>query len=370
MCAGVVHAAGVAAMALLARPLAEAPGASAEGPGVREAAAIEAYNVPLFEVPPMLDVRSRDEFLKSHVVCAVSTPAEDGLDEAKLLSRILEHDDSWGWCLQHPFFVVYDETTRSRAEWLGSVLRKVVLQYQAEDCPMQGEDSTASRSFRLLRRLACQCKQILLLSYRDFEDSFAFCCTGGDNFSVSTRIFEEFGPLPRCALLQPRVFLAGRNVQMKPQLLAALGVTHVAVNGDAWDVMDGTSGGRSQFERSEDLQGVRYLKCDIPDRDDDPDIPQVLLGVAQFLISCADEGGSALVRIHGQSRTASAICAFVMIARGLSVEVAWRVVEEAGITIDKNLVWWGALQAVAESSAQGGAGAAAPRIAALIDAPA
>jgi len=333
--------------ALVQPPPSYTSGGVAEGPQIREASAIEAYNVPLFEVPPMLDVRARSTFLQSHVVCAVSIPAEDGPNEAQLLQRILDHDEEWGWCLQHPFFVVYDTSTRSRAEWLAETLRKVVFQYS--QLP-EGSSKEESRSIQLLRRLARQCKQVLFLDQAAFESNFAFCCTGGDDFSASTSFFDQVGPLPRCALPQPRIFLAGRQVFFKPALLSTLGVTHVVVNGDSWDVMDGTSGGGSQFDRPGDVEGIRYLKCDIPDRDDDPDLPQVLIGVAQFLAACAQEGGVALVRLHGQSRSASAICAFVMLARQLSVQAAWRLVEEAGMRLDARLVWWEALGKIADST--------------------
>merc|ERR1719512_545792 len=97
------------------------------------------------------------------------------------------------------------------------------------------EDGKEDRSTQLLRRLARQCQQVLLLSQEEFQQHFAFCCTGGDDFSASTTFFDEMGPLPRCALLQPRIFLAGRQVWFKPGLLSTLGVTHVAVNGDSWD---------------------------------------------------------------------------------------------------------------------------------------
>lgn len=321
---------------------------SPEGPHIREASAIEAYNVPLFEVPPMLDVRSRDDFLKSHVLCAVSIPLEDGPDEIRLLQRILDHDDEWSWCLQHPFFIVYDEATRGRAEWLAGVLRKVALQHAGSE-----EVDAEDRGGQLLRRLARQCQQLLFLAHQEFEEHFAFCCVGGENFA-SIGLFQDLGPLPRCALLKPRVFLGGRQVWLTPKLMSFIGVTHVAVNGDAWDAMNGTSGGGSQFERPVDVQGVRYLKCDVPDCEEDPDIPQVLAGVAQFLSTCAEEGGVSLVRIHGQSRSASAICAFLMLARRISVQVAWEAVQRAGVRLDERLVWWSALR-----SLEPGAGPAA-----------
>lgn len=323
----------------------------ARGPVVREASALEAYNVPLFEIPPMLDVRSAAEFAGSHVFCTVSAPQEDGPEEARLLERILEHDENWGWCLEHPFFVVYDDATRERAEWLVGVLRGAVLQYAAprrsEDRENTAEAYTADRGTKLLRRLADQCRQILYLRHDAFQQHFPFCCAAGAGFA-SEGLFEKLGPLPRCAFLQPRVFAAGRQVKLTTELLQMLGVTHVVVNSDSWDAMDGTSGGGGTvLERPKDTPGVRYLKCEVPEEGDDPDIPEVLQGAAKFLASCAAEGGVGLVKMHGQSRSLSVLCAFLIVARGFSVDAAWRSLEEARIQFDSKLVWWEALRALA-----------------------
>jgi len=325
---------------------------------VREASPLEAYNTPLFEIPPMLDVRSSDAFSRSHIACAVSVPSSDGNDEQKLLQRIMEHDEEWGWCLQHPFFIISDDSTRARADWLAGVLERVVsvLGTGDDDEPEATGRGPAGRGQQLLGRLARMCKQVLLLRHEDFESNFPFCCASGEGFEAS-RLFEDLGPLPRCASLQPRVYLAGRQVSLTSRLLGTLGVSHAVVNADAMDVMDGTSGGGSTafanlVERPDDVQGVRYLKCDVHDRPDGPEIPQVLLGAAQFLAACAAEQGVSLVRLHGQSRSASAVCAWLVASQGLSVEASWRRLEvDAAIKLDRHLVWWDSLHSLAASVA-------------------
>lgn len=314
-------------------------------PHVREATALETFNAPLFEVPPMIDVRAAAEFLKSHVICAVSAPAEDGLEKQRLMQRILEHDEEFGWCLEIPFFfVVYDEATKDRADWLASVLQGTVATH-AEHEHSEG----ANHAEKLLRRVASGCREILLLQHREFAEAFDFCCTGGSEFAAP-HFFDQVGSLPRCAVAKPRIYLAGRPVKLTPELLAALGVTHVVVNGDSWDVMDGTSGGGASGpglglqDRPQDVQGICYLKCEVPDNSNDPDIPKVLEGVARFLATCAAQGGVSLVRIHGQSRSASALCAFLMLTQGLSPEAALQVLRSGAINIDMQLVWWDALR--------------------------
>lgn len=315
---------------------------SSSGPSVREATALEAFNAPLFEVPPMIDVRCAAEFLKSHVICAVSAPAEDGHDEQRLMQRILDHDDEWGWCLQHPFFLIYDEASRERANWLASVLRAAVSA-QSEDT---GAES-ASRGEQLLRRVAFQCRQILMLKHVDFAESFSYCCAEGSEF-VAQALFDRVGALPRCAIAEPRIYLAGRQVKLSLELLNTLGVTHVVVNADAWDVMDSTSGGGTSGpnfqDRPQDVPGVCYLKCEVSDRNNDPDLPKVLEGVARFLAGCTAAGGVSLVQIHGQSRSASALCAFLMLTQSLSPEDALQTLKDVGIQIDAHLVWWDALR--------------------------
>lgn len=311
-------------------------------PNVRKASPLEVYNIPLFEVPPMLDVRAEADFCRSHVVCAVSVPAEDGLDAQCLFQRILAHDDVWGWCLQHPFVIVHDEATSERAEWLVNVLTQVVEERSGSCNGFAGAD----RAEQLLRRLSKQCKHILLMSHQEFAHTFGFCCMAGEAFETVTSFNDEFGPLPRCALVRPRTFLAGRQVKLSTQLLRTLGITHMIVNGDSWDVMDGTSGGNSHWprDRSTDIPGICYLKCDIPDHADDPDLLQVLEGCCLFLEQCASKGGTAMVCVHGTSRSAGIVCAFIMKSLRVSVDVAWCIFEEAHIQTDVQLVWWDALQ--------------------------
>lgn len=309
------------------------------GPEIRAASAVEVFNLPLFEAPPILDVRGQADFFASHVVCAVSAPLEDGNDVQRLLQRILDHDDEYGWCLQHPFTVVYDDNTFSRVQWIVDVLTQAVL-LRTEVLDLNGGD----RGERLLRCLACQCRQILHLRHCDFCTSFGFCCSTGATWAF-TDFFNNLGPLPRCASLYPRIFLAGRQVQITPDVVRLLGVTHIVVNADSLDVMDSTSGGGScqGEQRVNDIVGVEYLKCQIPDREDDPEVPQVLQGVAQFLMD-RSANGAAMIRLHGQSRGASAVCAFLMVARGLSVEAAWRAFCDTKVKLDPNKVWWEALR--------------------------
>jgi len=317
---------------------------SRAGPLVRDATSLEAFNTPLFEIPPMLDVRSHFDFIQSHVVCAVSAPAEDGFDEPTLLQRILDHDDIFGWCLQHPFYIVHDDRTLDRAEWLANVLCRAVVMH----ADMNLADD-ASRAERLLRRVGCQCRKVLFLRHGDFAQTFGFCCARGHEWDAAP-FFDRLGALPRCALLHPRVYLAGRQVKLTHALLSSLRVTHVVVNADAFDVMDHTSGGGGSdvhgmpVDRSDDVPGLCYLKCEIPDHEADPDILPVLAGAARFLATCATQGGIGLVQMHGQSRSASLVCAFLMLTQGLTPEGAWRVVEEARIELDPNLLWWNALQ--------------------------
>jgi hypothetical protein len=315
-------------------------------PSVHEATPLEVFNIPLFEIPPMLDVRSEQDFCNSHILCAVSVPCEDGLDKENLFRRILEHDDSWGWCLQFPFVIVYDEATSERAQWLLNVLTEAVVdRTDVED--FQGAD----RSEQLLRRLGFQCRSILLLSHDRFSESFDFCCTSGKEWKAAS-FFEGFGPLPRCALSQPRVFLAGRQVRLTQDLLKLLGVSHIVVNADYWDIVDGTSGGGDHMkpfqDRHNDVAGMRYLKCEIPDREDHEDMMQVLQGTADFLQCCAAQGGVALICVQGQSRSAAVVCAYLMLSHSKSVQDAYATFQEAHIQIDPNLVWWNALRRLGE----------------------
>merc|ERR1711924_222929 len=97
-------------------------------------------------------------------------------------------------------------------------------------------------------------------------------------------------------------------------------------------------------ERHADVPEVCYLKCDIPDRQDDPNLQQVLEGAAQFLQSCKEQGGIAIVRMHGQSRSAAVICAYLIMYRQMSADAAWTTFAKARIKVDPQLVWWEAMK--------------------------
>jgi len=88
---------------------------------------------------------------------------------------------------------------------------------------------------------------------------------------------------------------------------------------------------------------VRYLKCDVPDVDSHEDLPQVLAAAARFM-AAKSQDGAGLVRLHGQSRSASVVCAYLVLMRQLSVDDAWRVFKDARIQVDERLVWWDALR--------------------------
>lgn len=309
----------------------------------------------------MLDTRSISEYDRERIVCAVSTPMEDGEQKPKLLQRVLDHDEEWGWCLQHPFVLVYDGASKRHAQWIAEVLAEIVhSQGDSDDAGEPPERRQrprldGDRGARLLWRLASQCRQVWMLRHADFSGLFPPCCVRAlphDAPFPAASFFDDLGPLPRCALACPRIFLGGRQVQLSTALLRRLCITHVVVNADSLDVIDGTSGGAGGGmsilnERVVDVAGIRYLKCAVPDRDEDADIPCVLEGAAQFLMDCAAQGGAALIKVHGMSRTASIVCAFLITSGGLSPERALEVVEAAGVRgLDHRLIWWSALHAV------------------------
>lgn len=318
-------------------------GRSAEWLKVRQATAMEVFNIPLYEVPPMLDVRSSHHFKLCHAVCAVSAPVEDGMDEGQLLERIRDHDENYGWMLQHPFVIVHDEASSARAAWLVEVLRRAVAD-RREAQVVEGADP----SEYLLRRLASQCRQILLLRHAEFEMAFPFCCANGAGDFAAVSFFDSLGPLPRCVLLQPRIYVAGRQVSLTTTLLAQLSATHVVVNASSEDMADGTSGGGGGWlaDRPADSPNVLYLKCDVADSDDAAHVPSILSGAAAFLEDGSAKGGAGLVRLHGQSRSASVFLAFLIQTKKLSVQHAWSTLQECGMAVDERLIWWDALQSL------------------------
>mmetsp|Transcript_56175 Transcript_56175/g.103943 ORF Transcript_56175/g.103943 Transcript_56175/m.103943 type:complete len:349 (-) Transcript_56175:86-1132(-) len=318
---------------------------TALGPEVRTGKALEVFNIPLFEIPPVLDVRPTDEFRDSHIICAVSLPLEEASDLGNVLQRIVDHSNQFGWDSFSTVTVVHNEKTKERAERFVQLLHAQICQQSERYSDLQMDLSEVQR---LVVKMSHMCKRILLLGHEDFELTFPQCVIHGDvPFGEAMRLIEELGPLPRCVMTCPRLYVAGRQVRITERLMRFLGTTHMVANADWADVHQGTTGGRSSDpfqDRPVDVQGVRYLKCDIADAGSDEDAIEVLRGAADFLDGCEQGSGVGLVSMHGQSRGTAVICAYLIAIKGHSVSEAWAVIENSMMAVDKHKLWWSALQ--------------------------
>mmetsp|Transcript_3740 Transcript_3740/g.9541 ORF Transcript_3740/g.9541 Transcript_3740/m.9541 type:complete len:344 (-) Transcript_3740:108-1139(-) len=318
---------------------------NAVGPETRIGSAMEVFNIPLFEIPPVLDVRSAEDFRDSHIMCAVSLPLEEASDLEHTLHRIVNHSSQFGWDSFTTVTVVHNEKTSGRAEQFVQLLNAQICEQSQRYSELQQDFSDVQR---LLVRMRHMCKRLLLLSHDDFASTFPQCVIQGDvPFGEALELVEKLGPLPRCVMTYPRLYVAGRQVCITERLMRFLGTTHMVANADWDDVHHGTTGGRSSDplqERPADVSGVRYLKCDITDKGQDQDTIDVLRGAAEFLDDCQQMDGVGLVSMHGQSRGTAVVCAYLIAIRGHSVSEAWAVIERSGMEVDTCKLWWSALQ--------------------------
>jgi hypothetical protein len=340
----------------------------------------QVFNLPLFELFLVLDLRPEEAFRASHVVTAVSFPAPlvaDVPEAAKLaaLGGLLAEMALKGTLPDSVSSVVLcvDGTAAcaAHAEWLDEALgrrRAEVLQLVPqgargeEDADGEGADTgagtgacttasgadapqrkrtagpawVAGRVDGFATRLFTLCECVLCIEYNVFAAAFPSLC--GPDLSVC-----DMKPLP--LLATESIFLGGRAFDPSEEALRSLGITHVVTHDP--QLQDGFAG----FLGNKVLQGqanIEFLVCSVRD-DSAADMAACWATSIAFIDRAIAQGGRVLVHFYGRSRSSSIVMAWLVRRHHWSYDQALEYMRDAvtasidaSLTFPEQLSAWGA----------------------------
>eukprot|EP00054_Salpingoeca_dolichothecata_P006335 m.38035 g.38035 ORF g.38035 m.38035 type:complete len:232 (-) comp16395_c0_seq1:23-718(-) len=199
-----------------------------------------------------------------------------------------------------------------------------------------------------------------------FNDQFPFLC--GPDISMRNMV-----PLPH--LVTPFIFLGSRAFDPTLAALKMLGVTHVVTHGteqtketnlfadesvvqqqlvhhrhpqsepqrqpqpQPQSQPSGPTPFQSIFNRDLPTENdIVYLRCELVD-DNDQEMREAFLAAATFISEARDNGGRVLVQVHGRSRSAAIIIAYLIRAEQMSYFGAYERVLSCAPAIDGTLIY-------------------------------
>lgn len=133
---------------------------------------------------------------------------------------------------------------------------------------------------------------------------------------------EDIGPTPR--QITANIWLGARNFPDNTEALRRWGITHILC--EAEDQLNPKVLMGLEQKRKIDT-GIVYLRCNVKDNVKEDHIPCFRVA-ADFFDDVITKQGRVLVYLHGRSRSASIICAWLIIKRGLTAKEALAHVED------------------------------------------
>lgn len=304
----------------------------------------DVFNLPLYEHHLVIDIRRDQEYQKGHIVSAVSYPSPprectEKEREQTLFAFVRSYVEQYARPENPNPVVIYGDDqleTQSHAEWLSAKL--CTLKNERKSIVSDGSSGTDEEhpydGFEFFcETLAAGTREIWVLEggYTAFRSQYGFLCGNVE--------FTDLHPLPH--QINGHLFLGSRVVPLNTGCLSQLGVTHLIVS-DAQEI------------EWQELEGVQVLRCAAKDVDSERMAP-VWSSCVEFIEDARRCGGRAMVMLHGRSRSASVVMAYLVRTGGLSVDLAWEVVvSKCWHLVDKSLVYFEQLKEWAEQ--EGGAG--------------
>ena len=295
------------------------------------------FNLPLYEHYLVIDARSIGEYEDGHVATSVSFPfppetcSEDECSEDEKERRLVRFamDYATEYCRpENPNPVVIyggreNVESLSHAKWLGKKLqdlqqqRKIVAIPEAQPASMEGPDSYNPLE-TFYQTVADRVKEIWILEggYEAFLNDYPFLC--GD---VK---FEDMHPTPH--LITRQLFLGSRVIPLTANVLKQINITHVILS-EYQDV--------DWFE----LNNFQTLRCEVRDSNQENMLP-CWEACCDFVDSAVTVNGRVLVIVHGRSRSASIVLAYLIKKLGLGFEASWEFLcKSCWHLIDRSLVY-------------------------------
>ncbi|KAL5502565.1 hypothetical protein EMCRGX_G009361 [Ephydatia muelleri] len=299
----------------------------------------DVFNLPLYEHHLVIDIRQNEEYLRGHIVSAVSYPSPsrectEKERETTLFDFVRSYVEQYARPENPNPVVIYGDDrleTQSHAEWLSTKLctlkndRKRIVAYDRS----RSDEEHGYDGFEFFcETLADATNEIWVLDggYEGFQSQYGFLCGNVE--------FTDLHPLPH--QINRYLFLGSRVVPLNASCLSQLGITHVIVSD------------RQEIEW-EEFGGIQVLRCAVRDVDSERMAP-CWTSCVEFIEGARRSGGRVMVMLHGRSRSASVVMAYlVRTTAGLSVELAWELLtSKCWHLIDRALVYYDQLKVWSE----------------------
>ena len=289
------------------------------------------FNLPLYEHYLVIDTRSLEDYEAGHVATAVSFPfPQSTCSEEEKEERLFQFAKEYAIEYSRPEnpnpVVIYggkeSDESLSHARWLGEKLQQLQRQRKAIAIPDTGQVDQDPGGYDPLetfcQTVADRVNEIWILEggYEGFNSEYPFLC--------GCVKFEEMFPVPHQITRQ--LYLGSRVIPLTRNVLKQINITHIIVS--EYQNLD-------WFELNEFLT----LRCEVKDSNQENMLP-CWEACCDFIDSAMTSGGKVLVNLHGRSRSASIILAYLIKKLGLEFEVSWEhLCKNCWHLIDRSLVY-------------------------------
>ena len=296
---------------------------------MRTVPAKDVFNLPLYEHYLVIDTRAKEAYEQGHVATAISYPCppQSSTEEDREKSLYL-FAKSYANVYLRPEnpnpVVIYGGCTEEEtvhAKWLVHKLSLLQKARKAVTIPCETEPSYDDEFHpleRFCQAVAYNVKEVWLLEggYEAFLREYDFLC--GDI------AFESMLPAPHHVTRE--LFLGSRVIPLTQDYLRRMRITHMIVS--SYQQLDW-----------DQLSDIAILKCAIQDRNTENMLP-CWEASCQFIDEVVQSGGRVLVILHGRSRSASIVFAYLMRKRLATVDEAWEILaRNCWHLIDRSMVY-------------------------------
>lgn len=298
------------------------------------------FNLPLFSYFFVIDTRQKGAYEANHIASAFNfcpTPSNpDGnvttkeyeVELGKLICMMVE--ESMAPMHITPVVLIGDdvcELSKAGASWLSHRLAElqklkstISVANQTPNTSSNSKDENPNdwrqkEVDRVMLQLSALDTEVWWVNggFPAFYAQFPSQCSRGD-WANAVPTLDTIGPTPR--LITPSVFLGARDLDMKELMVQTYSVTHIICATD-------TSCPRSLIDEPvETISGTTYLRCTVGD-DCDEDMTACFMATTAFILDAVAKGGRVMVFLHGRTRSASIIAAYLMCTHNWTAQHAF-----------------------------------------------
>lgn len=296
------------------------------------------FNLPLYEDYLVIDTRTCQEYETGHVATAVSYPAvlldspSVEQDRERTLMDFARRYVAEFCKPENPNpLVIYGSNTQDdiiHTQWLAQRLSS--LKAQRQSVTLYSSQQSSERQDTALiedydpfedfcQTVIDKVQEVWLLEcpYEVFLKEYPFLC--GD---VK---FEDMFPVPH--QITRHIFMGSRVVPITCDALTKMGISHMIISQ------------HQDIDTNELDNTLVVLNCSVRDRNDEHMLP-CWEACCKFIDDVVMSDGRVLILLHGRSRSASIVLAYLIRRMGMDFESAWQHLrKECWHLIDRSLVY-------------------------------